>query len=308
MLRIFRDGSKIRSFARFRNASSIRVVNAGSGEFSSFLFYNYLLHILFLNSYTVVTASRDGKSVEVHKDSELVIQNGKVHSIVRRGLPRPAGEQIFDARGGLVTPGLVDAHTHLFPPVDRANEFAMRSVKSYKEIAASGGGILSSVRAVRAGSVKDLYNANLPLMEQFFANGTTTVEVKTGYGLTTADELKALEVISMLQQAMRDKLTIIPTFMGAHAFPSEYKGGKEDQYVDLVCNEMIPAVAKQGIAAYCDVFCEEGYFTAKHTQRILTAARQHGLQLRIHADEFVDSGGATLAAQMKVPHIPNFIA
>ena len=214
---------------------------------------------------------------------------------------------MLDARGGLVTPGLVDAHTHLFPPLDRANEFAMRSVKSYKDIAAAGGGILSSVRAVRNSSVVDLFRANKPIMEQFFANGTTTVEVKSGYGLTTADELKTLEAIAMLQEHMKGKLTIVPTFMGAHAIPPEYKG-REEAYIDLICNEMIPAVAKQGIAVYCDVFCEEGYFNATQTERILEAARKHNMKLRIHADEFVDSGGATLAANMKAHSADHLMA
>lgn len=248
----------------------------------------------------MVTPSNDGKTIEVHYDSDIIVKDGKVAGIIRAGTDTVAGGDLFDARGGLVTPGFVDAHTHLFPPKDRANEFAMRSVKSYAEIAAAGGGILSSVRAVREGSVQDLYDANLPLMEQFVANGTTTVEVKSGYGLTTADELKMLDAISLLQKTMKGKLTIVPTFMGAHAFPPEYKGGKEDQYVDLVCNEMIPAVASQGVATYCDVFCERGYFSTAHTQRILEAARGHGMQLRIHADEFADSGGAGMAAEMKV--------
>lgn len=253
----------------------------------------------------VVTPSLDGSIIEVHKNSELIIKDGKIKQIVKAtatatstSIPsRDIREKVYDAKGCLITPGFVDAHTHLFPSVDRADEFAMRSVKSYKEIAAAGGGILSSVRGVRGGSVSELFHANLPLMEQFFAQGTTTVEVKSGYGLSTDEELKMMEAISMLQSHMKGKLTIIPTFMGAHAIPVEYKG-RENAYVDLVCNEMIPAIAKQGIAKYCDVFCEEGYFNAQHTEKILKAAQANGLKLRIHADEFVDSGGAELASRM----------
>lgn len=197
----------------------------------------------------------------------------------------------------MITPGFVDAHTHLFPPIDRANEFSLRSVKSYKEIAATGGGILSTVRSFRQASVDDIVNANKPIMEQFFSQGTTTVEIKSGYGLTTQDEIKSLQAIKTLQNLYSDKLTIIPTFMGAHAVPPEYKG-RTEEYVDLICNEMIPQISKLNLAQYCDVFCEEGYFNHQQTIKILTAAKNAGFKTRIHADEFVDSKGAETAALM----------
>eukprot|EP00602_Paraphysomonas_sp_CaronLab_P002809 CAMPEP_0185026986 /NCGR_PEP_ID=MMETSP1103-20130426/11725_1 /TAXON_ID=36769 /ORGANISM="Paraphysomonas bandaiensis, Strain Caron Lab Isolate" /LENGTH=1078 /DNA_ID=CAMNT_0027560787 /DNA_START=248 /DNA_END=3484 /DNA_ORIENTATION=- len=206
-------------------------------------------------------------------------------------------EPVFDASGCLATPGFVDAHTHLFPPNDRAEEFVIRSVKSYLEIAKEGGGILSTVRSFRNATVEQIVEANRPLMEQFFAQGTTTVEVKSGYGLTTADEVKSLKAIQILQKEFSDKLTIVPTFMGAHAVPPEYKG-RTDEYVDLVCNEMIPEVAKLKLATYCDVFCEEGYFNATQTTKILEAAKAHGMLTRLHADEFKDSKGAATAARM----------
>eukprot|EP00605_Chrysophyceae_sp_TOSAG23-4_P002061 GSChrysophyteH1.ASY1.ANO1.2282.1 assembled CDS len=209
-----------------------------------------------------------------------------------------SGKNVLDRRGCLITPGFVDSHTHLFPPSDRSAEFAMRPVKSYVEIAAAGGGILSTVKSFRDSSLMDIVSANRPLMQQFFAQGTTTVEVKSGYGLTTEDELKSLTAIKMLREEFADRLTIVPTFMGAHAIPPEYKG-KEDDYVSLVCNEMIPAVAQQGdLATYCDVFCEKGYFSVEQTRRILQSAKSHGMSTRIHADEFVDSGAAELAAEM----------
>jgi imidazolonepropionase len=246
----------------------------------------------------VVTPSKDGKSVDVRKNVEMLIKDGKISGIFDIGhLEHNKTDQMFDAKGCLITPGFIDAHTHLFPPGDRAEEFAMRRVMSYKEIAAKGGGILSSVRTLRKGSAVDIFNANRPLIEQFFANGTTTVEVKSGYGLSTHDELKSLEAIKLLQDHFRDKVTIVPTFMGAHAVPDEYKGKLAD-YVDLICKEMIPAVAKQGIAQYCDVFCEKGYFDDACTRQILIAAKTHGLKIRIHADEFADSGGAALAAEI----------
>ena len=227
----------------------------------------------------------------------MLIRNGKVLRISADRVSPVSGEKVLDAGGRLVTPGFVDAHTHLFPARDRADEFAMRSVKSYKQIAAEGGGILSSVRSVRNSTAKDIYQANVPLMEQFFSLGTTTVEVKSGYGLSLEDERKSLAAIAELQRAFKNKLTIIPTFMGAHAVPAEYKG-REDAYVDLVCNQMIPQIARDGVAKYCDVFCEEGYFNAKLTERILISAKAAGLQVRIHADEFVDSGAAALAVRM----------
>ena len=197
----------------------------------------------------------------------------------------------------MITPGFIDAHTHLFPPIDRANEFSLRSIKSYKEIASEGGGILSTVRSFRNASLNDIIHANQPILEQFFSQGTTTIEIKSGYGLTTKDEIKSLQAIQSLQEEYKSKLTIIPTFMGAHAIPIEYKGRVED-YVNLICNEMIPEIAKLNLAQYCDVFCEEGYFNSQQTIKILTAAKNAGLKTRIHADEFIDSKGAETAALM----------
>jgi imidazolonepropionase len=186
----------------------------------------------------VITPSKDGRVIETHKNVEICILNGKITGFNKS---KNGVETIIDAQGSLVTPGFVDAHTHLFPPVDRADEFAVRSVKSYKEIAAAGGGILSTVRSFRNASQQDIFEANKPLMQQFFANGTTTVEVKSGYGLTTSDEVKSLRAIRSLQFEFADRMTIVPTFMGAHAVPPEYKG-RTNEYVDYICNDMIPEV------------------------------------------------------------------
>lgn len=247
----------------------------------------------------MATPSKDGKTFETHENVHMQIRHGKVVSIVpNKGVvPFNNSDDVFDAKGALITPGFVDPHTHLFPATDRSNEFAMRSVKSYKEIAAAGGGILSSVRSVRNSTVADLVNANIPVMQQFFAQGTTTVEVKSGYGLSLKDEMKQLQAISELRKLFKDKLTIIPTFLGAHSVPTEYKANPQ-QYIDLICNEMIPAIAKSNLATYCDVFCEEGYFNSKASEQILSCAQKHGLKVRLHADEFVDSGGAELAAKL----------
>lgn len=251
------------------------------------------LHLITL----VVTPNVSGTKLEILSNSDLIITNGKIDSIISSD-HRTNQMKTIDAQKTLITPGFVDAHTHLFPPIDRANEFALRSVKSYKEIAAAGGGILSTVRSFRHASIDEIVQANEPIMEQFFSQGTTTVEVKSGYGLSTADEVKSLEAIKRLQSLFSDRLTIVPTFMGAHAVPVEYKG-KVDEYVDLVCNEMLPKVAELKLAEYCDVFCEEGYFNHVQTTKILEAAKKVGLKTRIHADEFVDSKGAETAAKLE---------
>jgi imidazolonepropionase len=242
-----------------------------------------------------VTPNLEGSKIDIIENSDLLISDGKIRSL--NDLNKFPNVPTLDAQQTMITPGFVDAHTHLFPPVDRANEFALRSVKSYKDIAAAGGGILSTVRSFRQASLEEIVQANEPIMEQFFAQGTTTVEVKSGYGLTTADEIKSLEAIQILQKKFQNQLQIVPTFMGAHAVPVEYKG-KVDEYVDLVCQEMIPKVAELKLAEFCDVFCEEGYFNHHQTTKILEAAKRAGLKTRIHADEFVDSKGAETASRM----------
>ena len=245
-----------------------------------------------------VTTAVDGQ-IQTMKNVSIRVEGGKIASITPfdANAQINAGQNTLDRRGCVVTPGFVDSHTHLFPPSDRSAEFAMRPVKSYLEIAAAGGGILSTVNSFRESSIEDIVSANRPLLQQFFAQGTTTIEIKSGYGLTTEHELKSLEAIKILREEFADRLTIVPTFMGAHAVPPEYKG-RPDEYVTLVCEEMIPAVAKAQLATYCDVFCEKGYFSVEQTRRVLQAAKAHGMLTRIHADEFVDSGAAELAAEM----------
>ena len=207
----------------------------------------------------------------------------------------------------MVTPGFVDPHTHIFPPNDRSNEFAMRVTKTYQEIAAAGGGILSSVRAAKESSFEEIYERNRRSVERFLRQGTTTVEIKSGYGLTTESEIKQLQVINKLKEDYKDSIEIVPTFLGAHAFPPEYKEAK-DKYVDLICEEMIPEVTRLRLAEYCDVFCENGYFSASQAEKILFKAQDHGLQLRLHADEFKDSGAAELAGRLKAHSADHLMA
>jgi imidazolonepropionase len=168
--------------------------------------------------------------------------------------------------------------------------------KTYLEILEAGGGILKTVRETRKATIDDLVENGKNILDKMLKHGTTTVEAKSGYGLTTADEIKSLEAVKVLDK--QHPIDLIPTFLGAHAIPPEYKG-KTDAYVDLVINEMLPKIAEKGLAEYCDVFCEKGIFTIDQTRKILLAARKLGIKTIIHIDEIVDTNGAALAAELK---------
>jgi urocanate hydratase len=242
----------------------------------------------------LITGTKLG-SVTVKENVEILIENGKIQKIADK-ISTSGDIPNLDAKRCMITPSFVDPHTHLFPPVDRANEFALRPVKSYQEIAKEGGGILSSVKAVREASLDNIVNSNIDHLSRFYLNGTTTVEIKSGYGLSTEEELKMLKAIKDLQNLLKDKLNIIPTFLGAHAVPPEYKGNT-DKYVELICNEMLPEVAKENLAEFVDVFCEKGYFNVEQTEKIIKKAIDLGFKIKLHADEFVDSGAAELSAK-----------
>lgn len=205
-------------------------------------------------------------------------------------------EGLHDAGGGVVLPGFVDPHTHVLFAGSREKEFEERCLgRSYQEIAAGGGGIRSSVRAFRRATDEELLAATRRRLDRMLRLGTTTVEAKTGYGLTTEQELRALHLLERLD---RDHaVDLLPTFLGAHEFPDEFREDR-DAYVDLVVEEMLPRVAAETRARFCDVFCEEGVFTSGQSRRILTAARRLGLGLRLHADEFAPVGGSELAAEL----------
>ncbi len=207
-----------------------------------------------------------------------------------------AGTRRLDAGGRVALPGFVDSHTHLVFAGSREREYALRARgATYQEIAAAGGGILSTVRATRAASVDELVAVARPRLDLMLHHGTTTCEAKSGYGLTTADELKMLEAIRRLGDA--HAVSVVPTFCGAHEVPPEYRG-RTDAYVDLVVEEMLPEVGRRGLARYVDVFCEEGVFSLAQTRRVLEAGARHGLRAKFHADEFVALGGAGLAAEL----------
>ncbi|MCL2620939.1 MAG: imidazolonepropionase, partial [Defluviitaleaceae bacterium] len=206
------------------------------------------------------------------------------------------GKQVVDAGGQLVTAGLVDSHTHLVFGGFRQHELEMKlRGAEYLEILAAGGGILSTVKATRTTSADELHDKATDFLDQMMAHGTTTVEAKSGYGLDYETELKQLEVVAKLQKT--HKMDIVSTFMGAHAVPPEFKGNTEG-FVDLLINDMIPRIAKTGLSPYCDIFCEQGVFDVEQSRRIMEVARSHGFQLKIHADEIVDLGGAKLAAEL----------
>lgn len=205
-----------------------------------------------------------------------------------------AGATRIDARGCTVVPGFVDPHTHLVYAGDRRDELRQRlSGAAYAEIAAAGGGIARTVAATRAASEDDLVRLARARLDEMAASGTTTCEVKSGYGLTLESELTQLRAVRRLDAG--HPIDLVPTFLGAHDVPPEYRS-RPDDYVALVVNEMIPAVARAGLAESCDVFCEEGAFTPEQSTRILTAGARAGLTPRIHADELAASGGSRVAA------------
>lgn len=210
-----------------------------------------------------------------------------------RAGPRGA---VLDARGALVTPGLVDPHTHAVFARTREAEFAMRTEgRSYEEIAAAGGGIRSSVRDLRAADEDSLFRAGRANLDRALDHGTTAIEIKSGYGLRLDAELKSLRVARRL--GIEHPVDVVPTFLGAHEFPDEWRSDR-DGYVKHVADDMIPEVARQGLAKYCDVFCEEGVFTVEQSRRVLEAGKAHGLAPKVHADELHASGGAELAASV----------
>ena len=208
-----------------------------------------------------------------------------------------AGAAVVDAAGGVVAPGFIDAHTHLVFGGSRVREYAARLTRSREEVAASGipTGIMATVSMTRSEGVDTLLGAALERVGAMLAHGTTTLESKSGYGLDTPSELKLLEVNRRLDGAQA--VDVVSTFMGAHAFPPELS---RERYVDHVIDEMIPRVAVSGSATFCDVFCDDGYFTVDQSRRILEAGVAAGLAPKIHADQYSDLGGAELAAELGV--------
>jgi imidazolonepropionase len=252
-----------------------------------------------------VQRGHDLGNLGIIEDGAIRIVDGRIAAVGTTAELRAAfpGDEPLDARGRVVLPGLVDPHTHVVWAGDRAAEFEMRlQGKTYLEIMAAGGGIVSTVRKTRAASLNDLLAETRPRLRRMLAYGTTTAEAKTGYGLETETELKALAAILALDA--EGPLDLVPTFLGAHAIPPEFKDDP-DGYTDLVCNEMLPALREwwsrqspDSPRPFVDVFCETGAFSLTQSRRILETAKSLGFPLKIHADEFDNLGGASLAAKL----------
>jgi imidazolonepropionase len=224
----------------------------------------------------------------------------------RREVRLRRGGVAWDAAGGVAVPGFVDAHTHVLFAGSRHRETELKvRGASYAEIARGGGGLYSTVRATRSATRNQLLDATLDRLGGMAASGTTTVEVKSGYALHHAGELRLLELVPTL--ARRSGLRLVPTFLGAHAIPPEYSG-RSSAYIDQLVRRTLPAVAARRLARYCDAFCEPGFFSVGETRRLLEAARRLGLGTKIHADEFVRSGGARLAAELGVNSADHLLA
>ena len=230
------------------------------------------------------------------RDAWVRIEDGVITAVGTGTPERPAGAEELDAEGRLVTPGLVDAHTHLIFGGWRQNELAMklRGVP-YLDILAQGGGILSTVRATRSAGQGALEDKARLALDEMLSFGTTTCEAKSGYGLDLDTELTQLRAIRALNGS--HPVDLVPTFLGAHALPEDYKADRA-AYIRLLCEEMIPAAAAEGLAEFCDVFCETGVFTAEESRTILEAGRRCGLAAKIHADEIDAIGGSRLAGEL----------
>lgn len=232
------------------------------------------------------------------EDGAFVVKDGRILAVGTSAeiLAQYTADEVISAEGLLVLPGFVDCHTHPVFVHTREDEFAMRLAgKSYVEISQAGGGIRGTIKTTRDASEDLLFDLAAKRLRKMICLGTTTVEAKSGYGLDTPSELLQLRVIGRLADEL--PITVVPTFMGAHEFPAEYKDDHET-YINILCEEMIPAVAEQGIAQFCDIFTEAHVYDIPQSRRVLSCAKEHGLKLKMHADEIEPMGGAELAAEM----------
>ena len=248
------------------------------------------------------SAPKSGKEqgeITQRENCHILVENGKITEI---GNNPPDLEQKFenyeklDAGGGLVTPGLVDSHTHLVFGGWRHGELGLKLAgATYLEILAAGGGILNTVGKTRAASSEELFEKSYGLLDECLSHGVTTLEAKSGYGLDVENEVKCLEVIKKLDS--EHSIDVVSTFMGAHAVPKEHKASPE-AYINLIRDKMLPFVAEKRLARYCDVFCEKGTFSLDESRQILEKAKSLGLELKAHAEEINNLGGAVLAAEL----------
>ncbi|HEX7119951.1 MAG TPA: imidazolonepropionase [Longimicrobiales bacterium] len=253
---------------------------------------------LLLTGAAQVVTCESATEESVRASAAVAVSNGRIAAVGPEAelVSRYPDAERVECDGGVITPGFVDSHTHAVFGRWRAEEYALRCRGvPYMEIARRGGGINASVRDLRDRSEDELVELTRPRLAEMLRCGTTTAEVKSGYGLATEHELKMLRVIRRLNE--EGPLDLVPTFMGAHEIPPEHRG-QRSRYLDLVVGEMIPAVAEAGLAVFCDVFMEPGVFNPVETRRILEAGLAHGLWPKLHADELENSGGAELAIEM----------
>ena len=249
----------------------------------------------------LLTCPADGKGIGLVVGGAVAAKDGRVVWVgpskqVQRRVSLADGAAVVDAGGRVVMPGLVECHTHLIFAGDRSAEFQARVAgASYQEVALAGGGIASTVRATRAATDEELRSLAVGRLTRLLSLGVTTVEAKSGYGLSPEQELRILELYAQL--AALHPVDVIPTLLAAHALPDAYRG-RPEVFVDLVTTEMIPAVAARGVARFCDVFCEKGAFTADQCRSVLAAGAQYGLKPKLHADQLSEGGGAALAVEM----------
>ncbi|MDO4485882.1 MAG: imidazolonepropionase [Bacillota bacterium] len=250
--------------------------------------------------------SKQGKNLKLY-NAAIAVEDGIIKAVTEDGrLPEGSFDEEIDAEGKLATPGFVDGHTHLVFGGYRQNEIPMKLAGAgYLDILKAGGGILDTVRKTREASFEELYDKSSGFLDEMLHMGITTCEAKSGYGLDLENELKMLEVIKALGE--KHPMDVVPTFMGAHAIPPEYEG-RGDEYIDMLCNEVIPEVRKRGLAEFCDVFCEDSVFDAAQSRKYMEKAREYGFELKIHADEIEDIGGSALAGEMEAVSAEHLIA
>ena len=250
---------------------------------------------------TLFPSSEGESGLGMIKNGTVAIKEGKIFWIGKteecpKEISLGRGGHEIDATGKVVMPGLIDAHTHLIFAGSRENEFEQRiQGLSYLDIAERGGGILSTVEATRKASFDELFSLGKERLDRMLYKGVTTIEAKSGYGLSLHDEIKILKVMRALQEV--HAVEIVPTFLGAHTLPKEFRDVRT-RYIDLLTKEMIPRVAEERLAEFCDVFCEERAFTLEESKKILETGKDYGLRPKIHADQLSPGGGAELAAEV----------
>ncbi|WKZ71159.1 MAG: imidazolonepropionase [Melioribacteraceae bacterium] len=262
---------------------------------------------LIYNPAQILTINTNGNNLKRGKEQSDVgllenhsieIENGRIKDFIRTGeAKKESYDEVIDVSNKVILPGLVECHTHTTFAGSRADEFRMKLEGiDYEEIAKKGGGIISTVKAVRQSSFDELVNIAKPRVEYFIEQGITTLEIKSGYGLSFFDEIKLLQVIQHLNKIF--PIDIVATFLGAHTFPPEYKKDRK-KYIEIICDEMIPYVAENKLAEFCDVFCESTAFSAKEVDRIFNAASKHKLKLKLHTEQFNNIGGLETAIKHK---------